>query len=137
MRIALELATRAYQVGEIPVGAVVVAEGKVIGKGYNQTEILRDVTAHAEMIALTAAAQYLNAKYLTLCTLYVTLEPCVMCAGALFWAQVGRVVYGASDTKRGYSQKDSSLLHPRTKVAPGVLAVECEALLKDFFQKLR
>ncbi len=137
MHRALEQAWRALDEGEIPVGAVVVAEGKIIGKGYNQTEKLRDVTAHAEMIAITAASEYLNAKYLSRCTLYVTLEPCVMCAGALFWSQVGRLVYGASDEKRGYTQKDASLLHPKTQVVKGVAAAECESLLKTFFQQLR
>ncbi len=116
MQMALELAAQAGDEGEIPVGAVVTAGGKVIGKGYNQTEKLRDVTAHAEMLAITAAAQYLGAKYLSACTLYVTLEPCVMCAGALYWAQVSRVVYGASDDKRGYTRAGTPLLHPKTQI---------------------
>ncbi len=137
MQRALEQAVRAFDEGEIPVGAVVVADGKIIGKGYNQTEKLHDVTAHAEMLAITAAAEYLGAKYLNLCTLYVTLEPCVMCAGALFWSQIGRVVYGASDEKRGYSQKQVALLHPKTQVVKGVLASECESLVKAFFRQLR
>ncbi|MDJ1504981.1 tRNA adenosine(34) deaminase TadA [Xanthocytophaga agilis] len=134
---ALELAYYAFEEGEIPVGAIVVAEGKIIGKGYNQTEKLHDVTAHAEMLAITAAAQHLNAKYLNRCTLYVTLEPCVMCAGALFWSQIGRLVYGASDDKRGYVGKDTNLLHPKTQVVSGVLAAESESLMKAFFQRLR
>lgn len=137
MRLALDLAGRAFSEGEIPVGAVVAAEGRIIGKGYNQTEKLRDVTAHAEMLAITAAMQHLNAKYLTSCTLYVTLEPCVMCAGALQWAQIGRLVYGAADEKRGYSRHGGLLLHPRTQVTAGVLAPDCESLLKAFFRQLR
>ncbi len=137
MQRALELALRAFDEGEIPVGAVVVGGGKILGKGYNQTEKLHDVTAHAEMLAITAAAECLGAKYLNHCTLYVTLEPCVMCAGALFWSQIGRVVYGASDEKRGYTSKQVPLLHPRTKVTSGVLAADCESLLKAFFQRLR
>ncbi len=134
---ALALAFQAFEEGEIPVGAVVVADQKVIGKGYNQTEKLQDVTAHAEMLAITAATQHLGGKYLPSCTLYVTLEPCVMCAGALAWAQIGRLVYGASDAKRGYSQKSAGLLHPKTQVDTGVLAADAEALLKAFFQRLR
>jgi tRNA(adenine34) deaminase len=137
MQMALELAAQAGDEGEIPVGAVVTAGGKVIGKGYNQTEKLRDVTAHAEMLAITAAAQYLGAKYLSACTLYVTLEPCVMCAGALYWAQVSRVVYGASDDKRGYTRAGTPLLHPKTQIISGVLATESKALLKAFFQRMR
>ena len=137
MRMALELAAQAGDEGEIPVGAVVTAGGKVIGKGYNQTEKLRDVTAHAEMLAITAAAQQLGAKYLSACTLYVTLEPCVMCAGALYWTQVSRVVYGASDDKRGYTRTGALLLHPKTQTTGGLLAAESEALLKAFFQRMR
>lgn len=137
MQMALELAGRAFDEGEIPVGALVVANGAVIGKGYNQTQKLHDVTAHAEMLAITAAMHHLNAKYLAHCTLYVTLEPCVMCAGALYWAQIGRLVYGATDEKRGYARHGNTLLHPRTQVVAGVLAPECEALLKAFFRRLR
>ena len=137
MQLALKLAGRAFDEGEIPVGAVVVAGGLVIGKGYNQTEKLRDVTAHAEMLAITAAMQHLNAKYLTHCTLYVTLEPCAMCAGALYWAQIGRLVYGAHDEKRGYARHGGALLHPKTQVLAGVLAPDCQALLKAFFRQLR
>lgn len=137
MREALKLAQIAGEDGEIPVGAVVVSQHKIIGKGYNQTEKLKDVTAHAEMIAITAAAQYLRSKYLRDCTLYVTLEPCVMCAGALYWSQVSRLVYGASDDKRGFSLVQPSLVHPKTKIVKGILAEECQQLLHNFFKKLR
>jgi len=136
MRQALTLAQRAYDEGEVPVGALVVADNKIIGKGYNQTEKLNDPTAHAEMLALTAAFHSMNSKYLEDCTLYVTLEPCVMCAGALYWSQVSKVVYAASDEKRGYSGK-GSLLHPKTSVSQGPLETECSALLKQFFQERR
>lgn len=137
MREALKLAQIAGEDGEIPVGAVVVSQHKIIGKGYNQTEKLKDVTAHAEMIAITAAAQHLRSKYLRDCTLYVTLEPCVMCAGALYWSQVSRLVYGASDDKRGFSLVQPSLVHPKTKIVKGILAEECQQLLHNFFKKLR
>ena len=137
MREALKLAQIAGEDGEIPVGAVVVSQHKIIGKGYNQTEKLKDVTAHAEMIAITAAAQHLRSKYLRNCTLYVTLEPCVMCAGALYWSQVSRLVYGASDDKRGFSLVQPSLVHPKTKIVKGILAEECQQLLLNFFKKLR
>ncbi|PKK36322.1 tRNA-specific adenosine deaminase [Siphonobacter sp. SORGH_AS_0500] len=136
MAVAYELAQQAAEVGEIPVGAVVVSQNRIIGKGRNQTEELRDVTAHAEIIALTAASHYLGSKFLRDCTLYVTLEPCVMCAGALYWAQLGRLVYGASDLKRGFSQS-GSLLHPKTRVTSGIMAAETEQQLLDFFRKLR
>ncbi len=137
MAMALELAQKAADEGEIPVGALVVCKRQIIGKGYNQTERLSDVTAHAEMLALTAASEYLGAKYLPDCTLYVSLEPCVMCAGALFWAQVGTVVFGAPDEKRGFSRISTSLLHPRTKLVGGVLADESQALILNFFKRLR
>lgn len=137
MEIALGLAEEAADDGEIPVGAVVVSRNRIIGKGRNQTEQLSDVTAHAEILALTAAAQYLGGKYLTDCTLYVTLEPCVMCAGALYWAQLGRLVIGAPDTKRGYSRINTPLLHPKTRLDTGVLADESQALLMKFFRGLR
>ncbi len=136
MSVAYELAQQAAEVGEIPVGAIVVSQNRIIGKGRNQTEELRDVTAHAEIIALTAASHYLGSKFLRDCTLYVTLEPCVMCAGALYWAQLGRLVYGASDLKRGFSQA-GSLLHPKTRVSSGVMGAETEKQLLDFFRKLR
>lgn len=134
---ALKEARLAEDEGEIPVGAVVVCRGLIVGRGHNQTERLADVTAHAEVLAITAAAQRLGAKYLNDCTLYVTLEPCVMCAGALAWAQVGRVVYGASDPKRGYARLTPSPLHPKTAVASGVLADEAAQLVRLFFKGRR
>ena len=137
MREALKEAQRAYENGEIPVGAVVVVEGRVIARGHNDTERLMDVTAHAEIIALTAACNYLGSKYLPDCSLYVTLEPCPMCAGALAWAQLGRLVYGASDEKRGFMHYGKAMLHPKTLVLEGVLQEPCSVLLRDFFNKLR
>jgi tRNA(adenine34) deaminase len=137
MQQAYKQALLAYEAEEIPVGAVVICQNRVIARAYNQTEKLHDVTAHAEMLAITAAANYLHAKYLTGCTLYVTLEPCVMCAGALAWSQLERVVYGAADTKRGFSLLPAQILHPRTKVTTGIMGTESEALLKQFFRKLR
>lgn len=134
---ALKEARLAEAEGEIPVGAVVVCRGLIVGRGHNQTERLADVTAHAEVLAITAAAQRLGAKYLNDCTLYVTLEPCVMCAGALAWAQVGRVVYGASDPKRGYARLSPSPLHPKTAVASGVMADEAAQLVRLFFKGRR
>ncbi len=136
MQLALKEAQKAFEEGEVPVGAVVVCDNKIIGKGYNLTERLNDVTAHAEMQAITAAANFLGAKYLVDCTLYVTMEPCIMCGGALFWSQISKVVFGARDEKRGY-QKAGNTLHPRTEVVSGVLADECSLLVKDFFKKLR
>lgn len=130
---ALKEARAAFNEDEIPVGAVVVCKGRIIGKGHNMTETLHDPTAHAEMIAITAATEALGGKYLTDCTLYVTVEPCPMCAAALSWAQAGRIVFGAADPKRGYSLFSPSLLHPRTEVRSGVLTEECSALMKDFF----
>ena len=137
MRLALKEAERAYAEGEVPVGAVVVCEGRVIARAHNQTERLGDVTAHAEMLAITSAANLLGGKYLTNCTLYVSVEPCVMCAGALGWAQVGRVVYGATDEKRGYHLFAPQAMHVRTEVVAGVLEEECAELMKSFFQRLR
>ena len=134
---ALKEARAAFDEDEIPVGAVIVGNGRIIARGHNSTELLHDVTAHAEMIAITSAAQAIGGKYLTNCTLYVTLEPCVMCAGALAWAQIGRIVYGASDPKRGFSVLQQKILHPKTEVTSGVLADESEALLKQFFEKKR
>lgn len=130
---ALKEARAAFNEDEIPVGAVVVCKGRIIGKGHNMTETLHDPTSHAEMIAITAATEALGGKYLTDCTLYVTVEPCPMCASALNWAQTGRIVFGAADPKRGYSLFSPSLLHPRTEVRSGVLTEECSALMKDFF----
>ena len=130
---ALKEARAAFNEDEIPVGSVVVCKGRIIGKGHNMTETLHDPTAHAEMIAITAATEALGGKYLTDCTLYVTVEPCPMCASALSWAQAGRIVFGAADPKRGYSLFSPSLLHPRTEVRSGVLTEECSTLMKDFF----
>ena len=137
---ALNEAIEAYDEDEVPVGAVVVCNGKIIGRGHNQTESLNDVTAHAEMIALTAAENNMGAKYLPECTLYVTVEPCIMCAGALGWSQIGRVVYGAADAKRGFMRfcKDGiSPLHPKTIVTKGILEEEASGLMVDFFQNKR
>ena len=137
MRMAYQLAKQAFEEYEIPVGAVVVAEGHIIAKAYNQTEKLNDPTAHAEMLALTAAFDRLGSKYLTDCTLYVTLEPCTMCAGALYWAQLKRLVYAADDLKRGFTQHNSQILHPRTQIETGILGKECGALIDQFFRKMR
>ena len=137
MRKALEEARRAFEADEIPVGAVVVCGDQIIARGHNLTEMLHDVTAHAEMQAITAAAEHLGGKYLDVCTLYVTVEPCIMCAGAIGWSQLGRLVYGASDPKRGYSFFAPQALHPKTKVVSGVLEEECAALMKEFFQRKR
>ena len=134
---ALRLAQEAFENNEIPVGALVVANGRIIGKGYNQVERLNDPTAHAEMLAITGANNYLGARHLKDCTLYVTLEPCPMCAGAISWAQIGRIVFGAFDEKRGFQRFAPSLLPNRTEVVGGILANECEALLKDFFKQIR
>lgn len=137
MGIALRQAEMAFEEGEIPVGAVVVCQERIIAKAYNQTERLNDVTAHAEMLALTAATQYLGAKYLKDCTLYVTLEPCLMCAGAIYWSQLGRLVFAASDDKRGFENVKQTVLHPKTILIKGVLQHESEELLRNFFKKLR
>lgn len=134
---ALIEAQRAYDKNEVPVGAVVVANHRIIARAHNLVETLNDVTAHAEMQAITAAANVLGGKYLTDCTLFVTVEPCLMCAGALAWAQLSRVVYGASDEKRGFSKSAPSVLHPKTTVTSGVLAEECAKLMKVFFEKKR
>ena len=136
MREALREATKAFDRGEVPVGAVVVWNGRIIARGHNLTETLNDVTAHAEMQAITAAAEHLGGKYLKDCTLYVTLEPCTMCIGGLFWSQVSHIVFGASDPKRGY-QKTGGAPHPKTTVESGVLAEECGELLKNFFRLRR
>ncbi len=137
MREALAEAHRALDRDEIPIGAVIVADERIVGRGHNLTETLHDVTAHAEMQAITAAAEHIGGKYLDQCTLYVTVEPCVMCAGALGWAQIGRVVYGASDEKRGFQRFAPQALHPRCTVTAGVLEDECARLMKDFFKKKR
>ena len=137
MKQALAEANEAYKQGEIPIGAVVVCRDKIIAKSHNLTELLHDVTAHAEMQAITAAAEHLGGKYLTDCTLYVTIEPCIMCAGALGWSQISRIVYGASDEKRGYSRFAPKALHPRTEVVSGIMAEECAELMQHFFQEKR
>ena len=137
MKQALLEARKAYERGEIPIGAVVVCKGRIIARAHNLTEALTDVTAHAEMQAITAAASTLGGKYLNECTLYVTVEPCVMCAGAIGWAQLKCLVYGAEDEKRGYLRYAPQALHPKTEVISGVLADECAALMKDFFAAKR
>lgn len=137
MRMALNEAERALAKREVPIGAVVVAGDRIIGRGHNLVETLGDATAHAEMQAITAAMSTLGGKYLTECTLYVTVEPCVMCGGALAWSQIGRIVYGTSDPKRGYSTYSERIMHPKTEVVTGVLQEECEALMKRFFASLR
>lgn len=137
MRMALDEAHRALEEDEVPIGAIVVCKGAVVGRGHNMTEALADVTAHAEMQAITAAAQTLGGKYLTDCTLYVTVEPCLMCAGAIGCSQLPRIVYGATDPKRGYSRMAQSPFHPKAKVTSGILADECSALMKDFFARKR
>ena len=137
MRQALKEAQKALEEDEVPVGAVVVANNQIIGRAHNQTQLLQDVTAHAEIMAVTAATNFLNSKYLQDCTLYVTLEPCVMCAGALFWAQIGRVVYGAGDEKRGFMRFGKTLLHPKTKLEFGVLHDECSEIMSSFFKSKR
>jgi len=137
MKLALKEAQLASERDEVPIGAVIVCQGRIIGRGHNLTETLIDVTAHAEMQAITAAAQFLGGKYLTGCTLYVTVEPCVMCAGALGWSQISRIVYGAADEMRGFKRFAPDALHPKTEVVSGVLEEECSKLMKDFFKRKR
>ena len=137
MRQALLEAQKGYDEGEIPVGAVVVADNRIIARAHNQTERLNDVTAHAEIVALTAAAEYLGSKYLDECAMYVTLEPCVMCAGALAWAQLGRLVFAAGDDKRGFMRFGKAVLHPKTKLELGIMQDECSDLMKRFFKEKR
>lgn len=137
MKQALQEAHKAFSEGEVPIGAVIVCRGQVIARGHNLTERLHDVTAHAEMQAITAATEYLGGKYLTDCTLYVTVEPCIMCAGALGWSQIPRIVYGTGDEKRGFRRFAPQALHPRCEVIAGVLEEECATLMKSFFQKKR
>lgn len=137
MKEALREAREAESEDEIPIGAVIAFKGRVIAKGHNMTERLHDPTAHAEMIALTAATEAMGGKYLNDCTLYVTVEPCPMCAAASAWAQIGRIVYGASDPKRGYSRFSPSLLHPKTEVLSGIMADECGSIVSEFFRKKR
>ena len=137
MKQALAEAKEAYRQGEIPIGAVVVCRDRIIARSHNLTELLRDVTAHAEMQAITSAAEHLGGKYLNDCTLYVTVEPCVMCAGALGWSQISRIVYGAPDEKRGYSRFAPGARHPRTEVTSGIMAEECAELIQRFFGERR
>lgn len=137
MRLALQKAQEAYTANEVPIGAIITSQDRIIAKAYNQVERLQDPTAHAEMLALTAACSAIGSKYLTNCTLYVTLEPCLMCSTATYWAQVARLVFGASDPNRGYSQLGNHVLHPRTKVRANVLAAESQAILQHFFLSLR
>ncbi len=137
MKWAFKEAQTAYDEGEIPIGAVVVCENKIISKDHNRVERLNDATAHAEMLAITAAQNYLSSKYLNECTMYVTLEPCSMCAGGLFWTRIGKVVIGALDKERGFSGYDKKIIHPKTDLKWGVMANECEILIKDFFKKIR
>ena len=137
MKEAFRQAQIAYEQGEVPVGAVVVAKNRIIARAHNQVELLKDPTAHAEILAITAAAEFLGNKYLDECTMYVTLEPCVMCAGALNWAQIDTIYYGASDKKRGFSFLGKHILHPKTKINTGIMEHECQKLLEDFFKNLR
>jgi tRNA(adenine34) deaminase len=137
MKEALKQAQMAFEDGEVPVGAVIVSNNIIIARAHNQTERLKDATAHAEMLAITAAESYLGAKYLNECKMYVTLEPCVMCAGASYWSQLGEIVYGASDEKRGYSVINKSITHPKTVVRTGILADQCGKVMSDFFGRLR
>lgn len=137
MQMAIKEAETALAQGEIPIGAVIVSHGRIIARAHNQTETLHDVTAHAEMLAITAAADALGGKYLPDCTMYVTVEPCVMCAGALGWAQIGRIVYGVGEEKRGYQRFAPRALHPKATVTTGILEDECKALMVDFFKQRR
>ena len=137
MQMALAEAQKAYDMGEIPVGCIIVADNQIVGRGHNLTETLQDVTAHAEIQAITAAASTLGGKYLTQCTLYVTLEPCVMCAGAIGWAQIRRIVYGASDDKRGFTRFAPQALHPKCTISAGILEEECKQLVQTFFRNKR
>ncbi|MEM0998444.1 MAG: nucleoside deaminase [Bacteroidota bacterium] len=137
MRQALREAEVAFAAGEVPIGAVVVVRNRIIGRGHNQVERLQDATAHAEMLAITAASDYLGSKFLNECTLYVTIEPCVMCAGALQWVRVGRIVFGAGEPKFGYQRYGSGLLHPKTEIIGGILSDECSALMREFFRSRR
>lgn len=137
MQLALEEARKAFAMGEVPVGCVIVAQGQIVGRGHNLTETLQDVTAHAEIQAITAAASTLGGKYLTQCTLYVTVEPCVMCAGAIGWAQIHRVVFGATDEKRGFTVFAPHALHPKCTISSGILEPQCRELMQSFFAKKR
>ncbi len=137
MKMALKEAYKGFDEDEVPVGAVIVCNNKIIARGHNLTQRLNDFTAHAEMQAFTAATEYLGNKFLNECTLFVTLEPCVMCAGAAFWTRIGKIVYGASDVKRGYKRLNELILHPKTEVVSGIMEKECAELIKTFFQQKR
>jgi tRNA(adenine34) deaminase len=137
MKLAIEEANKAFSKNEVPVGAIIVCRGRVIARTHNMTEMLNDVTAHAEILAITSAANFLGGKYLNECTMYVSLEPCVMCAGAISWSQLGKLVYAASDTKKGYTTVSENILHPKTEVFSGILKNESENLLKSFFENKR
>ncbi len=137
MKEALKEAKLAFEADEVPIGAVIVCKNKIIGRGHNLTERLNDVTAHAEMQAFTAAANYIGAKYLNECTLFVTIEPCIMCAGASYWTQIGHIIYGARDDKKGFLNLSRSILHPKTALTGGILEEECSALMKEFFRQKR
>jgi len=137
MNQALQEAQKAYELGEVPVGAIIVCNKTIIAKAYNQVETLQDITAHAEILALTSASAYLGSKYLNDCTLYVTLEPCNMCAGAIYWSKISKVIYGAADDKNGFMQYGKQMIHPQTKLEYGILENDCSTLLKDFFQSKR
>lgn len=137
MKQAYNEAKYAYDEGEIPVGAVIVCKNQIISRAHNQTQLLHDVTAHAEILAITSASAFLNSKYLSECTIYITLEPCVMCAGALFWSQIGRVVFAAPDDKRGFMRYGKELLHPKTKLEFGIMMDECSELISSFFKEKR
>jgi len=137
MREALKEAQKAAEKGEVPIGAIIVCQNQIISRAHNLTETLNDPTAHAEMQAITAATNYLGGKYIDQCSLYVTIEPCPMCAGALYWAQLGKLIYGAADSKRGFSLIEKKILHPKTVVIGGVLKDECSKLVSDFFKKKR
>ena len=137
MKRAFQEAQKAYDAGEVPVGAIIVSNNQIIAKAHNQTELLNDVTAHAEILAITSASEYLGSKYLSDCTMYVTLEPCIMCAGALHWAKLGKLVFGASDEKKGFFRYGKELLHPKTAVLQGVMESDCKQLLLAFFKDKR
>jgi len=137
MKEAFKEAQKGYQEDEVPVGAIIVCDNKIIARAHNMTERLNDVTAHAEMLAFTSATDFLGGKYLNECTLYVTLEPCVMCAGASYWTQLKKIVFGASDEKRGFSKHQENLLHPKTEIIKGILEENCSFILKEFFSKKR
>lgn len=137
MKQALNEASKAFDIGEIPIGAVIVSKGQIIARAHNLTERLNDVTAHAEMQAFTSAAEYLGGKYLKDCTLYVTIEPCIMCSGASYWTQIGKIVYGAKDQKRGTSLLGKTITHPKTEIVSGVLESDCKNLMQSFFKNKR